>query len=540
MYFKQATLAATLLLAASQSSAQVANGDFESWQSSTPDSWTTIDSGIYLDPVSSPVSNGNLAARVTVTTASQSATDLRQSVSLSANQTYVFSTSIYHTEGGMRARLYVNGYQGYSNPNLVNQWQQIQYSYTPSQAETIEVGLRFYDVAGFDGSEAVYVDNFQPTNSTPPNPGPGTCNDHDTTVTLTTDNYASETSWEIRDSGNQVVLSNGSLANNTSYSEQVCLLDGDYTFTITDSYGDGICCQYGSGSYTVEVDGQTLFSGGQFGSSEAHNFTLGGGNNGGNPDLGEYYASAAGLTGYALKTELHNIIKTHAAQGYGAIWGFYSSHEIDTYYDNDGSILDIYSENPNGGDAYAYTPVSDQCGTYNSEADCYNREHSFPRNWFGGAIEPMNSDIHHIFASDGFVNSKRGSFPYGEVGSASFVSNNGSKAGSGASGLGYAGDVFEPIDEFKGDIARAQLYMATRYQNLIANWENNSTSSDAVLNGTNTSVFEPWYLAMLKTWHQQDPVSQQEIDRNDAAHTYQGNRNPFVDHPEFVTMIWGN
>ena len=139
MYLKHATLAATLLLAASQSSAQVANGDFESWQSSTPDSWTTIDSGIYLDPVSSPVSNGSLSARVTVTTASQSATDLRQSVSLSANQTYVFSTSIYHTEGGVRARLYVNGYQGYSNPNLVNQWQQIQYSYTPSQLSLIHI-----------------------------------------------------------------------------------------------------------------------------------------------------------------------------------------------------------------------------------------------------------------------------------------------------------------------------------------------------------------------------------------------------------------
>jgi endonuclease I len=152
----------------------------------------------------------------------------------------------------------------------------------------------------------------------------------------------------------------------------------------------------------------------------------------------------------------------------------------------------------------------------------------------------MNSDVHFIFATDGQVNAYRSSFPYGEVGTTDIVSNNGSRRGSARSGLGYSGTVFEPIDEFKGDMARAALYVATRYENIIAAWENNSSSSDAVLNGGNTQVFETWYINLLKQWHQQDPVSQKEIDRNEAAHVYQGNRNPFVDHPEYVQSIWGN
>ena len=111
---------------------------------------------------------------------------------------------------------------------------------------------------------------------------------------------------------------------------------------------------------------------------------------------------------------------------------------------------------------------------------------------------------------------------------------------SAQSGLGYSGTVFEPIDEFKGDLARAYFYMATRYQDKIANWESNSTYSNAVLNGTSNQVFETWMLNVLKKWHNDDPVSQKEIDRNNAAESYQGNRNPFVDYPEFVSQIWGN
>lgn len=113
----------------------------------------------------------------------------------------------------------------------------------------------------------------------------------------------------------------------------------------------------------------------------------------------------------------------------------------------------------------------------------------------------MNSDGHHLFATDGYVNVKRSNWPFGEVGNSTYVSSNGSKVGSASSTLGYSGTVFEPVDEFKGDFARAYFYMATRYENVIGNWESNSSSSDAVLNGTKTTVFEPWMLNMLKRWH---------------------------------------
>ena len=149
----------------------------------------------------------------------------------------------------------------------------------------------------------------------------------------------------------------------------------------------------------------------------------------------------------------------------------------------------------------------------------------------------MNSDIHHIFATDGYVNAQRSNFPFGEVGSASYVSSNGSQVGS-ATGIGYSGTVFEPIDAFKGDFARAYFYMATRYQDVIANWQNNTSYSDAVLNGSQDQVFESWVITMLKRWHNEDPVDAIEKARNDAAFNFQGNRNPFIDHPEFVEAIW--
>ena len=544
MNIKSLLFAATIGLISSPSicSAQISNGSFEEWSNGSPVDWATIDSGIMLDRVTNPTVDGQYAAKVTVVTASQASTDFRQNVQVEANKSYHFQVSVYHTEGNIAARLFVDGYRDYSDNSITNQWQQISYTYQATQTKTISVGARFYDRTGFDGSEVVYLDGFKPTDpiSTTPTPDPIACTD--TTVTLSTDNYGAETSWQLRTDAGVTIGGGSNLANNQTFNDEFCLNDGNYTFIINDSYGDGICCQFGQGSYAITTSDTTLISGGQFASSESKTFTITSSAPNPDPSIEEYYLPAVGLTGLQLKTALHNIIKGHAAQGYGALWGFYAANSLDVYYENDGSILDIYSENPNGADSYNYTAITNQCGSsgFNSEGDCYNREHSFPRSWFGGAIEPMNSDVHFIFASDGQVNSLRSSFPYGNVGTVDTASNNGSKKGSSESGSGYTGTVFEPNSEFKGDIARAALYVATRYENIIAGWENNTQYSDAVLNGTNTLVYETWYLNLLKQWHQQDPVSQKEIDRNNAAHTYQGNRNPFVDHPEFVGQIWGN
>ena len=136
----------------------------------------------------------------------------------------------------------------------------------------------------------------------------------------------------------------------------------------------------------------SVANGGSFGASESTSFsvgtTSGGGSGGGSSELTGYYASANGLSGYTLKTELYNIIKNHNTQSYGDLWTFYISYTSDSYYENDGSILDMYSEKPNGSDAYSYTAGSDQCGSYSGEGSCYNREHAFPRSWFGGEGPP--------------------------------------------------------------------------------------------------------------------------------------------------------
>ena len=536
--YKKKLISTALLLGSLPIMANVTNGGFEQWSGNTPDAWTTIDGGISLSRSTSTVKSGSSSAAVNVTTGSQSNTDLLQQVAVEAGKTYNFSADVYHTEGKIKARLYVDGYQGYSNQAQTNQWQTVSHSYTASSDKTISVGLRFYDVSGFDGSETVYVDNFLPNTD---GNASTSCTDNSLTLTLNTDNYGSETSWAVNNNQGSAVANGSGYESNTQYDEQIYLTDGTYTLVISDSYGDGMCCSTGNGSYALKQGSTTLASGASFNNTDSTAFTLGSGSGDGggtNPTPTGYYVTAQGLSGYALKTELYNIIKDHNAQGYSAIWNFYDSSARDTYFENDNSILDMYSEKPNGSDSYNYTAVSDQCGNYSGEGGCYNREHSFPKSWFGGTIEPMNSDVHHIYATDGYVNSKRSNFPFGEVASASFTSTNGSKLGSAASSLNYSGTVFEPIDEFKGDFARAYFYMATRYENVIGTWQTKTTSSNAVLNGSSNQVFESWVVAMLLNWHNSDPVSQMELDRNQAAFEFQGNRNPYIDHPEFVEMIW--
>ncbi|HET8838265.1 MAG TPA: endonuclease [Flavobacteriaceae bacterium] len=250
-----------------------------------------------------------------------------------------------------------------------------------------------------------------------------------------------------------------------------------------------------------------------------------------------YYNSANGLTGYALKTELHNIISNgHNPQSYDDLWTAFQTTDDDQYYENNGKVLDIYSENPVGNDPYEFTFINDECGNYNSEADCYNREHLMPQSWFNENA-PMVTDIHHIYPTDGYVNGMRGHLPFGEVGSANFTSQNGSKRGNNILS-GYNGMVFEPIDEFKGDVARVYFYMATRYEDIIGSWENANDGSMPTFDGSSDHVFEDWMLQMLLDWHNTDPASQKEIDRNNDAYDYQGNANPFISNPEYANMIW--
>lgn len=247
-----------------------------------------------------------------------------------------------------------------------------------------------------------------------------------------------------------------------------------------------------------------------------------------------YYNSANGLSGASLKTALSTIITNgHQDKGYNGLWTGYKTTDIDKNYENDGSILDIYSEKPAGTDPYKYIPGTNQCGTYSVEGNCYNREHIVPQSLFNES-SPMVSDIHFIRATDGKVNGMRSNYPFGKVGTATFTSKNGSKLGNSVSS-GYSGTVFEPIDEFKGDVARMIFYFVTRYQSKLSTF-----SSGNMLGSSTFPGLQTWELNVLLAWHNQDPVSQAEINRNNASYTFQGNRNPFIDHPNYVNLIWGS
>lgn len=265
-----------------------------------------------------------------------------------------------------------------------------------------------------------------------------------------------------------------------------------------------------------------------------------------------YYDSATG-NGYTLKTQLKEIIDDvtdgltteylSIDNGYGGLYTIYESSDRDFYFENNGTVLDMYSENPTGLDAYEYTyeiesPDDRDPGTGgNSEGQFYNREHIIPNSVFNRNF-PMRSDAHFVVPSDKFVNAQRGNLPFGVVGTPNYTSSNGSKRGNNLNlnySAGYTNEVFEPINEFKGDIARMFFYFATRYEDNIS-----SFNSFDMFDGTNNKVFNQTFLNILYQWHTQDPVSQREIDRNNAIFTAQNNRNPFIDHPEYVLNIWNS
>lgn len=250
-----------------------------------------------------------------------------------------------------------------------------------------------------------------------------------------------------------------------------------------------------------------------------------------------YYDNAEGKTGAQLKTALYNIIKGHTDLGYGGLYSTYQSSD-NILINGQNRVYDMYSIRADGTANYYYSHTSsDQCGNYNSEGDCYNREHTVPQSWFNEST-PMKSDAHHVVPTDGKVNGIRNNFPHAEVGSASTTTTNGSKLGS-CSTSGYSGTVFEPIDEYKGDFARIYMYMATRYENVIANWSDNS-NANTVLAGNSFPAYKEWYVALLLKWHEQDPVSDKELERNEAIYDRQHNRNPFIDNPDYAEMIWGD
>ena len=253
---------------------------------------------------------------------------------------------------------------------------------------------------------------------------------------------------------------------------------------------------------------------------------------------GEYYKPADGKKGAALKTALCGIIYNRTERTYDDLWTDFRTTDKRA----DGKVWDMYSGISN------YTFGTDQAGNYSGEGENnggkYNREHSFPKSWFGSSgtkkIYPMYSDLFHLYPTDGYVNGRRSNYPFGETNGGTYKSaNNFSKLGA-CTYPGYSGTVFEPNDIYKGDFARTYFYMVTCYEEKIVDWYTNYSDSRPTLADKAYPGLSSWQLEMLMKWSKNDPVSaDKETPRNIAVYGIQGNRNPFIDYPGLEEYIWG-
>ena len=277
-----------------------------------------------------------------------------------------------------------------------------------------------------------------------------------------------------------------------------------------------------------------------------------------------YYNSATGLNCQMLKTELRNIIATgQVTLVYGQLDNI-QMPIVDTIRTDDGSssmIWDIYTNNNNGPEPYFFnssqTTPGGFCGATTPTVDgtCWNKEHTFPRAWFASAY-PAFADLFIVRPTDYRINARRASYPYATVSAPTYqFPVAGTYPGypmppnpvldklgpSSAPGVSIP-IAWEPADAVKGDLARAYFYVLTRYENDLNGWvtTNNGSGIEKVVDALN-SVYPSFhlpYLAMMYNWHQSDPVDAREINRNDLVYTQQGNRNPYIDHPEYVAQVW--
>ncbi|WP_299536083.1 endonuclease I family protein [uncultured Streptomyces sp.] len=224
-----------------------------------------------------------------------------------------------------------------------------------------------------------------------------------------------------------------------------------------------------------------------------------------------YYEDALGLSGTALKDALHTIISVQTKISYSAVWEALKATDQDPANANNVILL--------------YTGRSQSKSSNGGSVGQWNREHVWAKSHgdFGTATGP-GTDIHHLRPEDVQVNSIRGNKDF----------DNGGSAVSGAPGNYTDSDSFEPRDAVKGDVARMILYMAVRYEGDDA-WAD-LEPNEKVSNGSAPYIGK---LSVLKQWSQEDPPDTFEKRRNDVIYAqYQHNRNPFVDHPEWVESIW--
>jgi endonuclease I len=226
-----------------------------------------------------------------------------------------------------------------------------------------------------------------------------------------------------------------------------------------------------------------------------------------------YYAAASGKSGEALKTALHNIISSNITTiSYDAVWNALKVTDQDP--SNSSNVILLYS-----GISRSKTLNGGSSGNW-------NREHVWAQSHgdFGTSNGP-GTDLHHLRPEDVSINSTRGNKDF----------DNGGTAVSGASGNYTDADSWEPRSAVKGDVARMIFYMAVRYEGGDS-WADLEVNN-SVNNGSNPYMGK---LSTLLAWHAQDPPTAAEKNRNQIIYSsYQRNRNPFIDHPEWASSIFG-
>lgn len=231
-----------------------------------------------------------------------------------------------------------------------------------------------------------------------------------------------------------------------------------------------------------------------------------------------YYNTLNGKKEGELKTAVYTLVHNFTkVSSYSALPSYFEK-------------TDVYPDSRRWWDMYSDIPL------YAPSFSGLNREHSFPKSWWGGSTSvSAYVDLNHLYPSEMKANTAKSNYPLGVVDrSLSLKFDNGICAVGNPvrSQGGGAAYVFEPDDEYKGDFARTYFYMVTCYQNLT--WK-----YTFMVEQNSYPTLNKWSQDLLLQWHRQDPVSQKEIDRNEAVFKIQNNRNPFIDMPELAEYIWG-
>lgn len=239
-----------------------------------------------------------------------------------------------------------------------------------------------------------------------------------------------------------------------------------------------------------------------------------------------YYDNALNKTGNDLKNSLHNIIKNHDTYPYS------SSNTTDVW-----DVLKVADRDPNDPTKVigVYSNFSMDAAAEYANGNGWNREHVWAKSRGDfGTDRGVGTDLHNLRASDISTNSARNNknFDYADF---YYDDTSGNYSGLTDSKTSDTDWVWEPRDEVKGDIARTIFYMATRYEG--GGIEPDLELTETLMDNSDRSPFHS-KLSVLLEWHQNDPVSPEEELRNEVIFSYQNNRNPFIDHPEYVCEIY--